>query len=46
MCATFTFTHLLNLIFCDQANDAGEEDDLWVILTEIRYYGLDGLTGG
>ena len=37
---------LMNSIICDQADDAGKEDDLRVILAEVRYNGLDGLTGG
>ena len=36
----------MNFIVCDQADDAGKEDDLRVILAEVRYNGLDGLTGG
>jgi hypothetical protein len=30
----------------NQADDAGKEDDLRVILAEVRYNGLDRLTGG
>ena len=36
----------MNLVFRNQANDAGKEDDLGVILAEVRYNGLDRLTGG
>ena len=36
----------MNSIVGDQADDAGKEDDLRVILAEVRYNGLDCLTGG